>query len=146
MMVELAAYVRLPDQVVADVADVDAALFRPASRVFADIADVDGVPVRMALWFYNFSTFVGRHGIWLEDLFVQPDSRGSGAGTARLARLARLARRCVEEGLGQLECWVLDWNTPALGFYARLGAEPQRDWTVQRLSGAALVELGAQAS
>lgn len=143
LIVELAAYEKLADQVDARIADIDAALFGADARVFADIAEVDGVPIGMALWFYNFSTFVGRHGIWLEDLFVRPDSRGSGAGKALLARLAR---RCVDEGLGRLEWWVLDWNTPALGFYARLGAEAQRDWTVQRLSGAALVELGAQAS
>ena len=138
LIVELAEYERLADHVDAGVADVDAALFGPAPRVFADIAEVDGVPIGMALWFYNFSTFVGRHGIWLEDLFVRPDARGSGAGKALLAGLAR---RCVEEGLGRLEWWVLDWNTPALGFYARLGAEPQRDWTVQRMSGAALAQL-----
>lgn len=138
MIVELADYEQLADEVRAGVSDIEAALFGPRARVFADIAEVDDAPVGMALWFYNFSTFVGRHGIWLEDLYVRPDSRGSGAGRAMLARLAR---RCVDEGLGRLEWWVLDWNTPAVGFYARLGAEPQRDWTVQRLSGDALAAL-----
>ncbi len=143
MIVELAEYERLADHVDATVVDVNAALFGLNPRVFADIAEVGGVPVGMALWFYNFSTFVGCHGIWLEDLFVRPHARGSGAGKALLAGLAR---RCVDEGLGRLEWWVLDWNTPALGFYARLGAEPQRDWTVQRMSGAALAALAESAT
>ena len=142
LIVELAEYERLADRVDASIADVEVALFGPQPRVFADIAEVDGAAVGMALWFYNFSTFLGRHGIWLEDLFVRPESRGSGAGKALLAGLAR---RCVNEGLGRLEWWVLDWNTPALGFYARLGAEPQRDWTVQRLSGAPLAQLATMA-
>ncbi len=142
LIAELAAYERLADQAEASVADLDAALFGPAPRVFVDIAEADGEPIGMALWFYNFSTFTGRHGIWLEDLFVRPQARSSGAGRALLARLAR---RCVDEGLTRLEWWVLDWNTPALGFYANLGAVPQDDWTVQRLSGTALVRLAQRA-
>ncbi len=135
---ELAEYEQLAHEAKASIADLDAALFGLSPRVFADIAEVDDVAVGMALWFYSFSTFTGRHGIYLEDLFVRSKARGSGAGRALLSGLAR---RCIDQGLTRLEWWVLDWNEPALGFYAKLGAVPQDQWTVQRLSGAALERL-----
>ena len=138
---ELAAYERLEHEACATAEDFVAALSGPAPRVFCDIAELDGDPVGLALWFYSFSTFVGRHGIYLEDLFVRPQARGSGAGRALLARLAR---RCREENLGRLEWSVLDWNEPALGFYRALGAEGMDGWTVHRLAGPALAALAGK--
>ena len=138
---ELAAYERLAVEAVATEADFAAALFGPAPRAFCDIAEVDGEAAGLALWFYNFSTFVGRHGLYVEDLFVRPHARGAGAGRALLAQLAR---RCRDEGLGRLEWSVLDWNEPALGFYRALGAEGMDGWTVHRLTGPALAALAGE--
>jgi GNAT superfamily N-acetyltransferase len=135
---ELAAYERLAHEVDATEADIARALFGPQPRVFADIAEWDGEPAGFALWFYNFSTFRGRHGIYLEDLFVRPDFRSKGLGKALLRHLAR---RCVAEGLPRLEWWVLDWNEPALRFYRSIGAVPMDEWTVQRVTGDALRAL-----
>ena len=135
---ELAAYERLAHEVDATEADIARALFGPQPRVFADIAEWDGEPAGFALWFYNFSTFRGRHGIYLEDLFVRPDFRSKGLGKALLRHLAR---RCVAEGLPRLEWWVLDWNEPALRFYRSIGANPMDEWTVQRVTGDALRAL-----
>ena len=139
---ELAAYERLAHEAVATEADVAAALFGPgAPRAFCNIAELDGEPVGFALWFYSFSTFVGRHGLYLGDLFVRPAARGAGAGRALLAGLAR---RCRDEGLGRLEWAVLDWNAPALGFYRSLGAEGMDGWTVHRLAGPVLAALAGE--
>ena len=138
---ELAAYERLAHEAAATEADFAAVLFGPAPRVFCDIAEVGGEPVGMALWFYSFSTFLSRHGLYLEDLYVRPHARGAGAGRALLSRLAR---RCREEGLGRLEWSVLDWNAPALGFYRALGAEGMDGWTVHRLAGPALAQLAGE--
>ena len=135
---ELAAYERLAHEVDATEETVAAALFGPNPRVFADLALWNGAPAGFALWFYNFSTFRGRHGIYLEDLFVRPAFRGHGIGRALLRHLAR---RCRAEGLARLEWWVLDWNEPALGFYRSLGAVPMDEWTVQRVTGEALERL-----
>ena len=135
---ELAAYERLAHEVDATEADIARALFGPQPRVFADIAEWDGEPAGFALWFYNFSTFRGRHGIYLEDLFVRPDFRSKGLGKALLRHLAR---RCVAEGLLRLEWWVLDWNEPALRLYRSIGAVPMDEWTVQRVTGEALRAL-----
>lgn len=140
---ELADYEHLAHEVVAREADFDAALFGPVPRVFCDIAEVDGVPVGLALWFYTFSTFVGRHGIWLEDLFVRPEARGCGAGKALLANLAR---RCVAENLGRLEWWVLDWNAPSIAFYKAMGAVANDEWTQFRVAGPALSRLAGEAT
>jgi GNAT superfamily N-acetyltransferase len=119
-------------------ADVGRDLFGPNPRVFCDIAERDGQPIGFALWFYNYSTFRGRHGIWLEDLFVVPEARGGGAGKALLRRLAR---RCVDQGLGRMEWAVLDWNAPSIAFYDSLGASALDDWTTRRLTGEALTRL-----
>ncbi len=135
---ELAEYERLAHEVEATEADIAAALFGKNPRAFADIAEWEGEPAGFALWFYNFSTFRGRHGIYLEDLFVRPALRGHGIGRALLQRLAQ---RCVAEGLGRLEWWVLDWNESALRFYRALGAVPMDEWTVQRVTGEALERL-----
>ena len=137
---DLAAYEKLLDAVEATPDDVAAALFGPTPRAFCDIAELNGEPVGFALWFYNFSTFVGRHGLWLEDLFVRPQARGVGAGKALLAGLAR---RCLDENLGRLEWSVLDWNAPSIAFYDSLGAATLDDWTTRRMSGEALSRLAA---
>lgn len=136
---DLADYERLLDQAVVTQADLTRDLFGSNPRVFCDIAEADGAPVGFALWFYSYSTFVGRHGIYLEDLYVGPVARGQGAGRALITGLAR---RCVAEGLGRLEWAVLDWNSPAIGFYDSLGASSMDDWTVRRLTGEALAKLG----
>ncbi len=139
---DLAEYERLLDQVEADEAAIDTLLFNPAPRAFCDIAEVDGTPVGFALWFYNVSTFKGRCGLYLEDLYVRPEARGMGAGKALLAGLAK---RCVEEKLGRLEWAVLDWNAPSIAFYDSLGAASMNDWIIRRLSDDALFRLAEQA-
>jgi GNAT superfamily N-acetyltransferase len=139
---ELAEYERAPEQAVATAAQLDAALFGEQPRVFCDVAEEDGEIVGMALWFLTFSTWLGRHGIYLEDLYVTPRRRGHGHGKDLLATLAR---RCVEQGYGRLEWSVLDWNEPAIGFYVGLGAAGMDEWTVHRISGDALERL-AQAA
>jgi len=140
---ELAEYEHLRQEAQATADDLTAALFAPSPAVFADVAEVDAdggpVVVGFALWFLNFSTWLGRHGIYLEDLYVQPEHRGGGIGRALLTRLAE---RCVENGYGRLEWSVLDWNDPAIGFYESLGATPMDEWTVYRLTGDALTALG----
>lgn len=137
-ILDLADYEKLLDTVEATQADTAAALFGPKARAFADIAELDGQPVGFALWFYNYSTFVGRHGIYLEDLFVRPSARGSGAGKALLANLAK---RCVDEGLGRLEWSVLDWNAPSIAFYDSLGAAAMDEWIIRRLTGDGIRKL-----
>lgn len=137
-ILELADYERLAHEAVVTVADVERALFGDPARAFCDIAEDGGEPVGFALWFYNFSTFHGRAGIWLEDLYVRDAHRGKGAG---LALLAGLARRCLAEGLRRLDWAVLDWNAPSIAFYDRLGAQALTDWTTRRLTGKALERL-----
>jgi diamine N-acetyltransferase len=139
---ELAVYERLEADVDATPAMIADALFGPAPRVFCDIAEWQGQPAGFALWFYNFSTFRGRHGIYLEDLFVRPAQRGHGLGKALLARLAR---RCVTENLARLEWSVLDWNTPSIDFYKAQGAVMLDGWTTCRVTGEALWRLADQA-
>jgi GNAT superfamily N-acetyltransferase len=135
---ELAAYEKLEHQVVATAPELTRHLFgdRPAAEVV--IAELEGVPVGFALFFPNFSTFLGRPGLFLEDLYVQPQARGKGIGKALLVHLARLA---VERGAGRLDWNVLDWNAPAIGFYQRLGATVLPDWRTCRVTGAALSNL-----
>ena len=135
---DLAEYERLLDEVEATEADIRRDLFGENPRCFCDIAEQDGAPVGFALWFYNYSTFRGRAGIYLEDLFVMPAFRHGGAGRALLSRLAQ---RCVEADLGRLEWAVLNWNAPSIAFYDSLGATTKDDWTVRRLDGEALVKL-----
>jgi diamine N-acetyltransferase len=135
----LARYEKLEHKVEATEAGVEAALFADAPRIFCDVVEADGAVAGFALWFYTFSTFVGRHGIYLEDLYVKPEFRGKGAG---YALLRQLARRCVSEGLGRLEWSVLDWNEPAIAFYRRQGAHLLDDWTMCRVDGEGLDALG----
>jgi len=137
---ELAEYERLLHEVEATEADIRRDLFGENPRCFCEIAEHEGRPVGFALWFYNYSTFRGRAGIYLEDLFVRPEARGVGAGKALLRRLAQ---RCVEADLGRLEWAVLNWNAPSIAFYDSLGAAAMTDWTVRRLVGEALQSLAA---
>lgn len=138
---ELAEYEKLLHEVIATEDEIAASLFGDNPRVFCDIAEWDGEPVGFALWFYTYSTFRGRHGIWLEDLFVRPGQRGRGIGKALMARLAQ---RCVAEDLPRLAWWVLNWNEPSRVFYRSIGAKAQDEWTVKRLEGEALRRLGAE--
>jgi GNAT superfamily N-acetyltransferase len=135
---DLAAYERLLDRVEATPDDLRRDLFGENPRAFCDIAEQDGEPVGFALWFYNYSTFKGRAGIYVEDLFVRPEARGLGAGKALLRGLAQ---RCVEADLGRLEWAVLDWNAPSIAFYDSLGAAAMDDWIVRRLTGEKLRAL-----
>jgi GNAT superfamily N-acetyltransferase len=139
---QLADYERLLEAVEATEQDIAQALWGASPRASCEIAEVDGKPVGFALWFYNFSTFRGRAGIYVEDLFVIPEARGLGAGRALLASLAQ---RCVDENLGRLEWAVLTWNTPAIEFYDSLGVQAMDDWSLRRLSGPALAALAADA-
>ena len=135
---ELAEYEHLLDEVEATEADIRRDLFGENPRSFCEIAEYEGKPVGFALWFYNYSTFRGRAGIYLEDLFVRTEARGVGAGTALLRRLAQ---RCVDADLGRLEWAVLNWNAPSIAFYDSLGASAKTEWTVRRLDGEALETL-----
>lgn len=140
---ELAEYERLADAVVADEAAFAQALFgeRPDAEVV--IAEVDGAPAGFALFFHSFSTFLGRRGLYLEDLYVRPAYRGQGLGRRLMTHLAALA---VERGCGRFEWAVLDWNAPAIGFYRTLGAVGQDSWTVQRVDGEALHRLAGSSA
>ena len=134
---ELAAYEQLEDQVVADEETLRRWIFEKKGAEVLFVLE-DGREVGFALYFHNFSTFLGRSGVYLEDLFVLPEYRGRGYGKALLCRLAAIAK---EEGCGRLEWWCLDWNKPSIDFYRALGAEPMSDWTVYRLTGDTLKNL-----
>ena len=142
LVVALATYEKLQDEATATADDFHAALFGTPPRAHAMLAEINNIPVGFALWFYNFSTFVGRHGLYVEDVFVSPEYRGRGIGRALFAALAA---RAVAENCGRMEWWVLDWNEPAQRFYHSLGAQPMNEWTVQRLTGDALHALAQEA-
>jgi GNAT superfamily N-acetyltransferase len=142
MVHELAEYEREPQSCLLTDAQLTAALFGPRPALFGHVGLVEGAAAGCALWFLNFSTWRGVHGIYLEDLFVRPRFRGYGLGRALLARLAA---ECVERGYWRLEWSVLDWNAPAIGFYRTLGAVPMDEWTTFRLDGDALTTLGSRA-
>ena len=137
----LAEYEKLASEVDATQEMIADALFAKEPRVFCDIAEWNGEAAGFALWFLNFSSFRGRHGIYLEDIFVQPAHRGKGIGKALLLHLARL---CTERGYTRLEWSVLDWNTPAIDFYKSLGAVLMTEWSICRLTGEALSALGGR--
>ena len=137
----LAEYERLAHEAVATEADIRVSLFgtRPGAEVL--IAETGGEPAGFALFFHNYSTFLGRRGLYLEDLFVFPAFRGRGIGRALMVRLAQIA---VERNCGRFEWWVLDWNEPSIRFYESLGARAMSDWTVYRLTGEPLRELASE--
>ena len=138
---ELAEYERLSHQVVATQEDIRKSLF--GKRPFAEalIGEYQEVPISFALFFYNFSTFIGKPGIYLEDLYVQPEYRSKGFGRQMLAHIARLA---IKRDCGRFEWSVLDWNTPAIQTYDRLNAKPMKEWILYRLTGEALAELAKE--
>ena len=136
---ELADYEKAPSEVIATVADLEATLFCEKPAVFCYLIEEDGsTVVGMAIWFLNYSTWHGKHGIYLEDLFVREQYRGRGYG---LAMLKFLANRCIERGYTRFQWWVLDWNTPAIEFYKSQGAVPMSEWTVFRVTGEPLRHL-----
>lgn len=135
---ELADFERAAHEVLATEESLRSALFAEQPAVFCHVVEVDGVVGGFALWFLSFSTWLGRHGIYLEDLYVRRELRGQGAGTALLRELSAI---CADRGYGRLEWWVLDWNADAHGFYRSLGAAPMDEWTVWRLTGDALDRL-----
>jgi GNAT superfamily N-acetyltransferase len=135
---DLAAYEKLSHEVRFDEASLGERLFGPHPYAEVIIGEIDGAPQGFALFFHNFSTFEGKPGIYLEDLFVRPEARGSGLGKALLRHLAQLA---VERDCARLEWWVLDWNEPSIGFYKSLGAKPMDEWTVFRVDDNALIKL-----
>jgi GNAT superfamily N-acetyltransferase len=136
---ELAEYEKAPDQVVATAEDILATIFVKDPKVFCDLVEVDGEIAGMAIWFLNYSTWQGKHGIYLEDLFIRSEYRGLGYGKALLVHLAKI---CNERGYGRFQWWVLDWNSPAIEFYRSIGAEAMSEWTVYRVSGHELHNLG----
>lgn len=135
---DLADYEKLAHEVRFDEAVLGDRLFGPRPYAEVLIGEIDGAPQGFALFFHNFSTFEGKPGVYLEDLFVRPEARGSGLGKALLKALAALA---VERDCARLEWWVLDWNEPAIQFYKKLGAKPMDEWTTFRVDGDALAEL-----
>ena len=135
---DLAEYEKAPDQVEASEREILATIFAAEPKVFCDLVEVDGDIAGMAIWFLNYSTWQGKHGIYLEDLYVRPEYRGRGYGKALLQHLAAL---CVERDYGRFQWWVLDWNSPAIEFYRSIGAEAMSEWTVYRVSGSAMTEL-----
>jgi GNAT superfamily N-acetyltransferase len=136
---ELATYERLLDQAVATREDLERDGFSSEPKFYVEIAEWNGEPAGFALWFYNYSTFQGKPGIYLEDLFVRPQFRKRGIGKALLVHLARLA---VEQGCGRYQWQVLDWNTPSIEFYESLGAKVMKEWLTMRMSGESLQRLG----
>jgi GNAT superfamily N-acetyltransferase len=137
----LAEYERLADEALATEADFHAALFGPVPRAHALLAELDGAAVGFALWYFTFSTFTGRPGLYVEDVFVEAAHRQGGIGRAIFRDLAR---RAVAMGCRRMEWSVLDWNTPAVDFYRSIGARPMDMWTTQRLTGSALAALAEQ--
>ena len=138
---ELADYERLTHEVDSTQEQIAAALFGPPPRLFCDIAEWDGEAVGFALWFLNFSTFRGKHGLYLEDLFVRPALRGKGIGKALMQQLAR---HCLDKDLARFEWTVLEWNKPSIEFYRSIGAKLLDDWRVCRMSGEALAKFAGQ--
>ena len=138
---ELADYEKLRDEVVGTEAHLTKTLFAKNAKVFALIVEDDDGPFGYALYFFNYSTFLCRHGLYLEDLYIQKEHRGNGAGKAMLARLAAIAQA---NDCGRMEWSVLDWNAPAIDFYKSLGAEAMDEWTVHRLTGDALSTLARE--
>ncbi len=140
LICELADYENLQGEVDATPEEIAAELAAPQPRLYCDIAEWNGRPAGFAVWFLNFSTFRGRHGMYLEDLYVRPEMRGHGIGKALMRRLAQ---HCVERKLARFDWAVLDWNAPSIAFYDSLGAAAKDDWTVRRLDGEALARLAA---
>lgn len=138
LIYELALYEKAPDEAKATPEQIIDSFFTDNPKVFCDLVEVDGEIAGCAIWFLNYSTWQGKHGIYLEDLFIRPQFRGQGYGKAMLAHLAAI---CEQRGYGRFQWWVLDWNTPSIEFYKSLGAVAMDEWTVYRVSEAALTQL-----
>lgn len=143
LICELADYENLQGEVDATPEEIAAALFAPQPQLFCDIAEWNGQPAGFAVWFLNFSTFRGRHGMYLEDLYVRPEMRGHGIGKALMCRLAQ---HCIERKLARFDWAVLDWNAPSIAFYEKIGAKILNEWKLCRLSGAALAQFAREGS
>lgn len=137
---DLAIYEKAKHEVKTDAAGIRDSLFAEGSTAYGLICENDGQPIGYAVYFFNYSTWLGKHGLYLEDLYVSPEARGLGAGKALLRHLAQLA---VARDCGRFEWSVLDWNTPAIDFYESFGARPQSEWTTYRLTGQALLDFAA---
>ena len=143
LIVELAIYEKEPDAVIASVEDIKENLFGADPVAYCHVAEVDGQVVGIAIWFLNYSTWLGKAGLYLEDLFVKPEFRGSGLGLQLMKTLAQL---CVDRNYERFQWWVLDWNEPSINFYRSIGAEAMDEWTVYRLSGSALKSFAASST
>jgi len=141
LIYELAVYEKAPEQMVATIDQINGSLFKDNPVAFCHVAVVDEKIVGIALWFLNYSTWLGKPGIYLEDLFVQPEYRGHGIGKGFMRTLAQL---CIERGYERFQWWVLDWNKPSIEFYKSLGAVAMDEWTVFRLSGDALKKFASE--
>ena len=143
LIVELAIYEREPDAVVATLEDIHQTLFGKVPVAYCHVAEIDGEIVGIAIWFLNYSTWLGKAGLYLEDLFVKPEFRKRGIGLELMKTLARI---CIERGYERFQWWVLDWNEPSINFYKSIGAEVMDEWTVYRLSGNALKSFAASST
>ncbi len=141
LVCELAGYENLQHEIAAKPEDIAEALFAREPRLYCDLAEWNGEPAGFSVWFLNFSTFRGRHGIYLEDVFVRPPFRKRGIGAALLKRLAK---RCVENDYGRFEWTVLDWNAPSIAFYESIGAKVMHEWKLCRLTGPALARFAEE--
>ena len=141
MIYELALYEKAPDEAKATREQIVDTFFCQDPKVFCEIVEVDGAVAGLAIWFLNYSTWQGKHGIYLEDLFIRPEFRGAGYGKALLKHLASI---CDDRGYGRFQWWVLDWNEPAIEFYKSLGAVAMDEWTVYRVSEEALTNLARE--
>ena len=137
----LAEYEKAPNEVLLSITDLEQSFFGVNPQVYCLLSELDGVVTGIAIWHLNYSTWLGKHGMYLEDLFVDPKYRGSGHGKALLVRLAQI---CIEKGYPRFQWWVLDWNELAIDFYKSLGAQPMDEWTVFRLTGNSLKKLASE--
>lgn len=143
LIVQLAIYEKEPDAVSASPDQIRDNLFGPDPVAFCHVAEIDGEVVGIAIWFLNYSTWLGKAGLYLEDLFIVPEFRGRGLGLAFMKTLAKI---CIERGYERFQWWVLDWNEPSINFYKSIGAEAMDEWTVYRLSGSALSNFAASST
>lgn len=143
LIIDLAVYEKEPNAVIATPDEIKENLFGANPVAFCHVAEVDGKVVGIAIWFLNYSTWLGKAGLYLEDLFVNPDYRGNGLGLDLMKTLAKL---CIERGYERFQWWVLDWNEPSIDFYKAIGAEAMDEWTVYRLSGNALKSFAASST
>lgn len=143
LIVELAIYEKAPDEVVATVEHIKESLFSEGAVAYAHVAEVEGQIVGIAIWFLNYSTWLGKPGLYLEDLYVKPAFRSRGIGLQLMKTLAKI---CVDRGYERFQWWVLDWNEPSINFYKSIGAEAMDEWTVYRLSGSALTNFAASST